>query len=133
MITKEQIETMKGKCYTSINHSPLCTCLGIGKQLIEIEKEYKEEPSQWQDPNGELYYKYYTKIPKHKIGDEIQVLQYSDGRIEVDDYKGTPIERVRKFEKLKGTYKLKIISDSGSRASKFPLETKGDKWLCCGG
>lgn len=61
-ITKQQIEELKNICYTSMDHSPLCTCKGTGKATIEIKKEFCLFPNSL-DCNCKEY----------KVGDVISV------------------------------------------------------------
>ena len=99
---------MKGKCYTSIDHSPLCTCQGTGKATITIPKEWVE---------CELCLKGIThtnlelskckgkgKIPKYKVGQEIAI-NLSIGII-------VPTEFVKAEEQIWKLIKLKIISET---------------------
>ena len=79
-ITKQQIEALKGKCYTSIDHSPLCTCKGSGNATITIPKEWVECPEcerherECSHEGCEYECKLNCdkgKIPKYKVGDNI--------------------------------------------------------------
>ena len=65
-------------------------CQGTGKATIEIKKEWVEIPHK--DCEGKTCLKCGGDgifiIPKYKVGDEIALLIYDDGRQVLDDYGG---------------------------------------------
>ena len=77
-LTNQQIETLKGECPeckiqgTALHNFPCETCNNSGKSAIEIEKELVEkEILGVETQDGKFPYRTKIKIPKYKVGDEI--------------------------------------------------------------
>mgnify|MGYP001563461370 CR=1 FL=1 len=111
-ITQKQIGALKGKCYTSIDHSPFCICKGTEQATIVIKKEWVECPNCKLQPSKDyneqlLKCKFCngkTKIPKYKVGQEIAINQFT-GII-------VPTKFVKAEEQIWKLIKLKIISET---------------------